>query len=210
MTRQPAKRTRLTREQSRDQTRERLLDAAQAMFMKKGFVGASVEDIAQAAGYTRGAFYSNFGSKSELLVELLRRDHEAVQADLRAIFAANTSREDMEARVLAYYSRMPQDNKAFLLWVEAKLLAARDARFRTRFNAFMKEKRDQLAAYIEEFSTRVGTPLTLAPERLVIGLIGLCDGVQFLAAADPLHVTPPVIEEVLGRFFARVVFGRDA
>ena len=210
MTRQPAKRIRLTREQSRDQTRERLLDAAQAMFMGKGFVGASVEDIAQAAGYTRGAFYSNFGSKSELLVELLRRDHEAVQADLRSIFATNTSREDMVARVLAYYSRLPQDNKAFLLWVEAKLLAARDARFRTRFNAFMKEKRDQLAAYIEEFSARVGTPLTLAPELLVIGLMGLCDGVQFLAAADPQHVTPPVIEEVLGRFFARVVFGRDA
>jgi len=210
MTRQPRKRTRLTREQSRDQTRERLLDAAQAMFTRKGFVGASVEDIAQVAGYTRGAFYSNFGSKSELLVELLRRDHEAMQADLRAIFMANTSREDMEARVLTYYSRMPQDNKAFLLWVEAKLLAARDARFRARFNAFMKEKRDQLAAYIEEFSARVGTPLTLAPELLVIGLIGLCDGVQFLAAADPQHVTPPVMEEVLGRFFARVVFGRDA
>ncbi|MFD1556297.1 TetR/AcrR family transcriptional regulator [Paraburkholderia silviterrae] len=210
MTRQPTKRTRLTREQSRGQTRERLLDAAQAMFMRKGFVGASVEDIAQAAGYTRGAFYSNFSGKSELLVELLRRDHEAVQADLRAIFTAHTSREDMEARVLTYYSRLPQDNKAFLLWVEAKLLAARDARFRTLFNAFMKDKRDQLAACIEEFSARVGTPLTLASELLVIGLIGLCDGVQFLAAADPQHITPPVVEEVLGRFFARVVFGRDA
>lgn len=210
MTRQPAKRTRLTREQSRDQTRARLLDAAQAMFMRKGFVGASVEDIAQTAGYTRGAFYSNFRGKSELLVELLRRDHEAMQADLRAIFAANISRDDMEARVIQYYSRLPQDNKAFLLWVEAKLLAARDARFRTRFNAFMKDKRDQLAAYIEEFSARVGTPLTLAPELLAIGLIGLCDGVQFLAAADPQHVTPPVIAEVLGRFFARVAFGRDA
>ncbi|MDR3097562.1 MAG: TetR/AcrR family transcriptional regulator [Paraburkholderia sp.] len=209
MTRPATKRTRLTREQSRDQTRERLLDAAQAMFMRKGFVGASVEDIAQAAGYTRGAFYSNFHSKPELLVELLRRDHEAMQADLRAIFAADVSREEMEARVLMYYSRLPQDNKAFLLWVEAKLLAARDARFRTRFNAFMKDKRDQLAAYIEEFSARAGTPLTLAPELLVIGLMGLCDGVQFLAAADPQHITPPVAAEVLGRFFARVVFGRD-
>ena len=203
-------RIRLTREQSRDQTRERLLDAAQAIFMQKGFVGASVEDIALAAGYTRGAFYSNFSSKAELLVELLRRDHEAVQAELRALFEAEASREEMEARVTTFYSRMAQENKAFLLWVEAKLLAARDARFRTRFNAFMKEKRDQLAAYIEEFSARVGTPLTLAPELLVIGLMGLCDGVQFLAAADPQHVTPPVIEEVLRRFFARVVFGRDA
>jgi AcrR family transcriptional regulator len=54
------KRQRLTREQSKDQTRLRLLDAAQAIFMKKGFVATSVEDIAEAAGYTRGAFYSNF------------------------------------------------------------------------------------------------------------------------------------------------------
>jgi len=204
------KRIRLTREQSRDQTRERLLDAAQAMFMKKGFVGASVEDIALAAGYTRGAFYSNFSGKSELFVELLRRDHEAMQADLRAIFDGEATREQMEARVLAYYSRLPQDNKAFLLWVEAKLLAARDARFRVRFNAFMKEKRERLAAYIEEFSARVGTPMPADPELLVIGLLGLCDGVQFLATADPQHVTPPVVEAVLASFFARVVFGRDA
>jgi AcrR family transcriptional regulator len=203
-------RIRMTREQSRDQTRERLLDAAHALFMKKGFVGASVEDIALAAGYTRGAFYSNFDSKSELLVELLRRDHEAMQADLRAIFETETSREEMESRVTAYYSRMMQDNKTFLLWVEAKLLAARDARFRTRFTAFMKEKREQLAAYIEEFSVRAGTPMPLAPELLVIGLIGLCDGVQFLATADPQNVTPPVVEAVLTRFFSRVVFGRDA
>jgi hypothetical protein len=116
----------------------------------------------------------------------------------------------MESRVTAYYSRMMQDNKTFLLWVEAKLLAARDARFRTRFTAFMKEKREQLAAYIEEFSARAGTPMPLAPELLVIGLIGLCDGVQFLATADPQNVTPPVVEAVLTRFFSRVVFGRDA
>ena len=204
------KRIRLTREQSRDQTRERLLDAAQAMFMKKGFVAASVEDIAHAAGYTRGAFYSNFSGKSDLLVELLRRDHEAMQTDLRAIFETEVSREQMEARVLAYYSRMPQDNKVFLLWVEAKLLAARDARFRTRFNAFMKEKRESLAVYIEEFAARVGTPVPLDPELLAVGLMGLCDGVQFLATADPQHVTPPVVETVLGTFFARVVFGRGA
>jgi AcrR family transcriptional regulator len=203
-------RIRLTREQSRDQTRERLLDAAQALFMKKGFVAASVEDIALAAGYTRGAFYSNFSGKAELLVELLRRDHEAMQADLCAIFEAEASREQMEARVLSYYSRMPQDNKVFLLWVEAKLLAARDARFRARFHAFMTEKREQLAAYIEEFSARVGTPVTLDPELLAIGLMGLCDGVQFLATADPQHVTPPVVEAVLASFFARVVYGRSA
>ncbi|MBV8626387.1 MAG: TetR/AcrR family transcriptional regulator [Paraburkholderia sp.] len=203
------KRKRLTREQSKDQTRERLLDAALALFMKKGFVATSVEDIAGSAGYTRGAFYSNFRSKPEMFLELLRRDHESMQADLHAIFDDNASREDMEARVLTYYSRLPSDNKCFLLWVEAKLLAARDARFRAKFNAFLQEKLDQLAAYIREFSARAGTPMALPAEILALGLMGLCDGVQFLHTTDPQNVTDSVTESVLAGFFARVVYGRS-
>ncbi|MFM0060106.1 TetR/AcrR family transcriptional regulator [Paraburkholderia phytofirmans] len=204
------KRQRLTREQSKDQTRERLLDAAQAIFMKKGFVAASVEDIAAAAGYTRGAFYSNFGSKSELFLELLRRDHEVMQAGLQAIFANAASREEMEKRVLRYYSNLHRENKCFLLWAEAKLLAVRDGRFRIRFNAFMHDKLEQLGAYIREFSARVGTPMLMPPETLAIGLMSLCDGVQFFYTVDPQNVPAERVETVLAGFFARVVFGRDA
>ena len=204
------KRQRLTREQSKDQTRERLLDAAQAIFMKKGFVAASVEDIAAAAGYTRGAFYSNFSSKSELFLELLRRDHETMQAGLQAIFASAASRDEMEARVLQYYSTLHRENKCFLLWAEAKLVAVRDGRFRLRFNAFMHEKLEQLSAYIREFSARAGTPMLMEPERLAIGLMGLCDGVQFFYTVDPQNVPTEMAEAVLAGFFARAVFGRDA
>lgn len=201
--------TRLTREQSREQTRERLLDAAAEMFTKKGFIGASVEDIALAAGYTRGAFYSNFDSKAEVFVELLRRDHEQMQAGLRAIFDTPGSRDDMEARVLAYYSSVARDEEAFVLWVEAKLLATRDADFSARYNAFMQEKHHELAAYIEEFSARVGTPLPMDADVLALGLIALCDGAQLLATADPQRITAPLVEQMLAGFFSRVVFGRD-
>ncbi len=178
--------------------------------MKKGFVAASVEDIAGAAGYTRGAFYSNFRSKSELFLELLRRDHETMQAGLRAIFEEAVSREEMEKRVLSYYSTLHRENKCFLLWVEAKLLAVRDGRFRVRFNAFMHEKLEQLSAYILEFSARVGTPLPLPAETLAMGLMGLCDGVQFFHTVDPQNVPAEMAETVLAGFFARVVYGRDA
>jgi AcrR family transcriptional regulator len=202
------KRTRLTREQSKDQTRLRLLDAAQAIFMKKGFVATSVEDIAAAAGYTRGAFYSNFSSKTELFLELLRRDHELMNTELEDIFSGDATRESMEARILFYYSHLHRDDRCFLLWAEAKLVAARDARFRVRFNAFMHEKREQLAAYINEFATRSGMPLPLPAEVLAVGLMGLCDGVQFMFTIDPKNVTGELGESVLGEFFARVVFGR--
>ncbi|WP_025598654.1 TetR/AcrR family transcriptional regulator [Burkholderia sp. WSM2230] len=204
------KRQRLTREQSKDQTRQRLLDAAQAIFMKKGFVAASVEDIAGAAGYTRGAFYSNFRSKNELFLELLRRDHETMQAGLRAIFEDAATREQMEERVMHYYSNLHRENKCFLLWVEAKLLAARDGRFRLRFNAFLHEKLEQLAAYVREFSERAGTPLPLPAEMLAMGLMGLCDGVQFFYTVDPQNVPSEMAQAVLAGFFSRVVFGRSA
>ncbi|CAB3641898.1 TetR family transcriptional regulator [Paraburkholderia sp. GV068] len=178
--------------------------------MKKGFVAASVEDIAAAAGYTRGAFYSNFRSKNELFLELLRRDHEAMQAGLRAIFEEAVTREQMEERVMRYYSNLHRENKCFLLWVEAKLLAVRDGRFRLRFNAFMHEKLEQLAAYVSEFSERVGTPLPLPAATLALGLMGLCDGVQFFYTVDPQNVPSETAEAVLAGFFARVVYGRSA
>ncbi|MXP94079.1 TetR family transcriptional regulator [Burkholderia pseudomallei] len=199
---------RLTREQSKDLTRERLLSAAHAIFTKKGYVAASVEDIAPAAGYTRGAFYSNFRSKAELLIELLKRDHEEAEADLQKIFESGGTREQMEAHALEYYSQFFRNNPAFLLWGEAKLQATRDAKFRARFNEFVKEKRDRFTHYILTFAERVGTPLLLPADVLALGLMSLCDGVQSYHAADPRHVTGDAAQQVLAGFFARVVLAR--
>ena len=205
------KRQRLTREQSKDQTRERLLDAAQTIFMKKGFVAASVEDIAAAAGYTRGAFYSNFSSKAELLLEVLKRDHDTIMQRLSTIFEdGEASRADMEARVLQYYSECYQNNACFLLWVEAKLHASRDAKFRASFNALMRELRQTTTDYIRAFSERVGTPLTMPPEQMALGLIALCDGVQFFYSSDPQSVPAQFAEDVLAQFFRRVVLSAAA
>ncbi|MCH1986215.1 TetR/AcrR family transcriptional regulator [Achromobacter xylosoxidans] len=198
---------RLTREQSRDQTRQRLLDAAQSIFLTKGFVAASVEDIAELAGYTRGAFYSNFASKSELFLQLLKRDHENVMSDMRAIFEAGETRQQMEDSVLHYYSNHFRDNECFLLWMEAKLQAARDPEFRIGFIACMGELRDATTEYIRQFSERVGTPLPLPARELAIGLLALSDGMQFSFAFDPQNVSAETTESVLAGFFRRVVFG---
>ena len=64
--------TRLTRAEAKARTRERLLDAAARVFAQKGLAGASVDEIAEAAGYSIGAVYSNFGGKEQLFVELLQ------------------------------------------------------------------------------------------------------------------------------------------
>ncbi|CAE6817908.1 hypothetical protein R75461_05961 [Paraburkholderia nemoris] len=204
------KRIRITREQSKNLTRQRLLDAAQTVFLKKGFNATSVENVTEAAGYTRGAFYSNFCSKTELLFELLRREHEAMQTDLQGILHIASACGNGAERALRHFSRLRRDNRFALLWIEARLLAARDPQFQARHNAFQREKLEQLTDHIREFSVRAGTPLPLPAEALAIGLMGLRDGLHLFNMIDPESVPTGLAESVMAAFLGRAVFGRDA
>lgn len=198
------KRERLTHAQRREQTRERLLEAARKMFVKKGLAATSVEDIAEAAGYTRGAFYSNFGGKSELLIELLRRDNNRARANLQALMEEGGTSAEMKARAIAYFSQYFRDHDCFPLWVEAKLLACRDTGFQERLNALRHEELDQFSAYIRMLSERDGRPLPLQADALALGLVSLCDGVQFSRMCDPQTVSDKVMQTVLAGVFSCV------
>ena len=143
------KRIRLTREQSKDQTRLRLLDAAQAIFMKKGFVAASVEDIAEAAGYTRGAFYSNFRSASEFFVELLRVKHRDIQDNPETLLRdVAVSSETVQQQFALLYARCHSSNVDDVVWAEARLQAERDVRLREHVEAMCVERRDMIARLV--------------------------------------------------------------
>src|SRR5438094_7884516 len=75
---------RRTHAERRAETRQALIDAAARVFVERGFVGASVEAIAEQSGYTRGAFYSNFASKEELFAELLQQRVYAAYREMAA------------------------------------------------------------------------------------------------------------------------------
>jgi AcrR family transcriptional regulator len=199
------KRERLTHTQRREQTRERLLEAARKMFVEKGLAATSVEDIAETAGYTRGAFYSNFHGKPELLLELVRRDHDSAQVDLRSVMDVGGTPAEVKARAITYYSRYFRDRECFLLWVEAKLLACRDTAFQEHFNAFRRERLNQISAYIRAASERGGRQLPLQADALALGLVSLRDGMEFSRMCDPQRVSDKVMQIVLARFFSCVL-----
>lgn len=71
MKQEPSPHRRMTRAEAKARTRQNLLEAAEAVFARKGFAGASVEEIAETAGHTIGALYSHFHSKEQLFLELL-------------------------------------------------------------------------------------------------------------------------------------------
>ncbi|MEX0869046.1 MAG: TetR/AcrR family transcriptional regulator [Nitriliruptoraceae bacterium] len=89
--------TRRTRAEQQEETRRRLLDAASAVFAESGFEGASIDAITQRAGYTRGAFYSNFASKAELLIALSKQRMAAMHAELLPRVADATGDAQFEA-----------------------------------------------------------------------------------------------------------------
>ncbi|WP_396333302.1 TetR/AcrR family transcriptional regulator [Burkholderia anthina] len=143
----------MTRAETRERTRQRLLDAAALRIAEQGLAAISVEAIAARAGYTRGAFYANFRSKGDLFVELLRRDHEQFCVNLRSMIDGAPSSDDVQKQFASWLERCCRDDKHYLLWAEARLHAARDVKFRRHLSAMCTEKRDMIARFVEQLCT---------------------------------------------------------
>lgn len=194
-------RQRLSREQSREQTRERLLDSAHAVFMQKGFPLASVEDISAAAGYSRGAFYSNFEDKTQLFFELLRREGDSIDQEFHRMLSGPVKDPlALREEVAAQYSQLYQGDKCSLLWMEARIVALRDEKFRIELNRFLEERYGQIAGFVEAYSRLTGTAPAAPPREIAIGLMALCEGVSFSHRCAPDMVDGKTAESVLSWF----------
>jgi AcrR family transcriptional regulator len=190
----------LTREDSRERTTQRLLAAARKLIAKRGLSATTLDDIAGEAGYTRGAFYSNFSSKGELFIELLRRDHEATSAQLRALRDDSLRLEHIQQRIREIYSQMYRTNETFMNWTEARMLAARDAKFQVKLDALLLEKRTEAAELIEYLYGRVGIASPLAPTAVAMGVNSLFEGVKLTMLSSPGAMTFDDAESILTLF----------
>src|SRR5579859_3906595 len=166
-------RKRVTRKDSRERTAQRLLAAARKLIAKRGLSATALDEIAGEAGYTRGAFYSNFSSKGDLFIELLRQDHEATGAQLRALRDDSLPPGHIQQRIREIYRQMYRTNETFMNWTEARMLAARDARFRVKLDALLLERRAEAGELIEYLYGRVGIAPPLAPTAVAMGVNSL-------------------------------------
>lgn len=130
---------RLTREQSRAQTRERLLASAAVVFAREGYAGASVDRIAEEAGYSKGALYSNFASKDELFFELIDF-YAGGQADelCRRLDAA--SGDEAIATVCGWADGLQHEPDLRMLVLDLARLARNDAALSERHTRLFDEQ----------------------------------------------------------------------
>ncbi|WP_415859513.1 TetR/AcrR family transcriptional regulator [Burkholderia sp. BCC1972] len=192
-----------TREQYKARTRERLLIAARSVFLEKGFVSSSVRDIAEAAGYTRGAFYSSIGvgAKAALLLELLRRDQQSLS--LPELSDCHIHRANIESLIAACCRHLIRYSDCFPLWAEAALVARHEPEFRKHFAALQFEKASRIHSCIARLLQRADPRCGIPVEHVTMVVLGLCEGLQLFRLSDRI-LDDDVVSVVIARYLAQI------
>ncbi|MFM0041016.1 TetR/AcrR family transcriptional regulator [Paraburkholderia sediminicola] len=168
---------RLSREESRLQTRAHLLAAAKRLFVERGFGATSLRDIAAEAGYTQGAFYSNFASKEELFVELMRERSKTQVTDIaRALSDPSASADDILNALEVWAQTLDAEPEWSVLGVEFKLQGRRNPVFATASQALLDAHRDGLAYCIGQIFARLERVPPESPTVLAASFMGLSQG----------------------------------
>jgi AcrR family transcriptional regulator len=179
---------RLTREASRQRTRARLREAAAAVFAERGFYGASVEEIAERAGFSKGAFYSNFETKDDLFLAVL---DDRIEADIRALeeLGKDSSVPAFLEFLAARAARRAADGDQWtLLSAEFWLHALRHRELVPKLAARQQAGRAALARVIEGLFVQMGLPLPGRAEDLASVMLAVDDGLVLQEALDPTAV----------------------
>jgi AcrR family transcriptional regulator len=175
---------------TRDDTRDKLFEAAARVFEEQGINAASIEAIAAAAGFTRGAFYSNFTSKDELIVAMLE-DH--VEQAIRRNLDLLAKHQDMQDYIEAYrkidHSRQDPLGRAPLLHMEMILFVARAEKRRPELAKRLRARRQMLTEIVAIISRHEGKNFE-NPGWVAAILLALEDGFRLHRLIDP-ETTPP-------------------
>jgi AcrR family transcriptional regulator len=154
----------LTRREKQQRTRKSLLKAAAKIFCTRGLEGASIDEVAQAAGYTKGAFYANFKSKEELFLVMLdeRFARELERLD-RALAGTHEPREEARAAA-ADFIHFASDEEWPSLYFQFVAHAARNDEFRQELATRQQAMRERLAEIFKRWKQGFGVapPLPLA------------------------------------------------
>jgi AcrR family transcriptional regulator len=189
---------------TRAETRQKILDAALQVFGERGIAGSSVSDVAAAAGLTKGAVYSSFVSKDELVLAIMEEHTLERLGDALASLAAA---EDPAAAAAGVGAVLIEAIRSDAVWhrllAEYFALAHRDPETRRALQARRREARQAVTNALRDLSERTGVALPMAPERFAVVLFALSNGLGVESGIDPDAVPDDLMGELLA------LIGRD-
>lgn len=187
---------RISRKESQIQTRERLLDSALKVFSRRGFYGASVDEIAAEAGYSKGAVYSNFSTKEELFLALVDRRFAKDAEEYPSIVNFMADELHLE-RGSGFKEQVMKDHAWNMLMVEFFLYAIREGANQDKLAERLKELRGLMEENLSALYEKLGKKPILPVEELPWSVFSLGIGMILQLYIDPDGLSDGVYERAL-------------
>jgi AcrR family transcriptional regulator len=193
------------------ETRELLLSAAEEVFVREGYAGAELGEIASIAGRTKGAIYAQFESKEDIFMALVEEHALRYRSEMEKVLANSTSIEQNRAAFRKFCMRLSGDQAWNLLMLEFKLFAIRNPEAKLRYQKFITkmippdaEKRLTGLLGAERKGKQV-----LARSLSVQLIQPLLSALTLEALFDPDVLTEHARDKVTGRLFDAIVEASD-
>jgi AcrR family transcriptional regulator len=190
----------LTRARRREMTRRHLMDAAAVVFARDGFHGASLDDVAAAAGFTKGAVYSNFASKDDLFLAVFDDRIARENADMQRTLTEQEQPYDMTDEQLSRVRGVVErtwDDEWTALYLEFVLYARRNPAAASKLAATMRRQREATVAMLQEAYTAVAFEPEFPVPVLATLSIALFEGLALGRLADPPAFDDQLVTQAL-------------
>jgi AcrR family transcriptional regulator len=189
---------RLTRQEQQARTRSKLMTAASKVFTCKGMQQASIDEVAEEAGYTKGAFYANFKSKGELFLAMLDERFEARIQEVERAFESDEDAPEQARHAAADFARSSRtDPNHERLFLEFATHALRDEAFReeliTRFTTLRQRLAEVYARRLDAYGVEPPIPI----DRMVRMVIAMADGWALWRMLEPDAVDDELFESMM-------------
>lgn len=199
----------------KENTRTRLVRASLDVFVDKGIDGATVDDLVRGAGFTRGAFYSNFSSKEEVFIALFSSVTEEVLNNARTSVEETMGDrdgdeiDDAAAMIAVFEAIRPFGRQWYLLYSDAVARSLRDEEMRIALAAQRERLRDEIGQLLLARMEAVGDRPLLPPEDLAQLLVGIFVDLMVREQMDGRDVTDLAATTILGTLHAFIAPQRD-
>lgn len=184
----------------RHEVRSRILAAAATVFAQRGFAGASIDQVAAAAGFTKGAVYSNFLSKDELFLALMDAQVLARVELVRRVLADARDSKQAVVEIGDQLARASADQSDWqLLFLEFWQRAIREPAVRKQFVAHRRALRKSIAQAIQDALPSGPDGAVWSAEDLTVLALALSNGLAIETLADPTGIPAGLFGRVLAR-----------
>ena len=193
--------TRLTRSESQALTRQRLVDTARTMFLRDGYAATSLEKVAEEAGFSKGAVYSNFGGKDDLCLAVLDTIHEEVAEAVLGSLSGTDSLEEALDTFDSWADARIGDPDWSALEAEFAARSRRDPHLKAALQARNERIRGLIAEALRTTCQEHGLRIPLSYDGAANALYSLGVGLGLQRSLDPqldVHVLSDVVRVIAG------------